>query len=566
MKKLAIWMAIGMVFLMTVSWLLDQQSPRIEKESYLVVNLSDRYVEEREASFLSRVLGRNPTPMAELLSRLATAELDDRIIGAIFRISSLEIGWAKAQEIRDAIARLDKKGVSTLAYLEVEKFGGNLEYYVASAASRIYVAPGSRNSILGLAAESYFLGGFFERIGIQIEYERIGDYKISAETFAEKEISQAGREMTSWILDSIATQFIEGIADKRSISPEEVRSAIDAAPSTPNELQDRKLIDGIKFFDEVVADLGEPPLVQMDLYSRVDPLRVGFRPEARVALVYGSGPIVTSDSSRHVKGGRYFDARDVSDALRDASMDDEIDAIILRIDSPGGSALASDIVWRATQIVKTNGKVLVASLSDSATSGGYYAACGADRIVAEPGTISGSIGVFVLRPAIGELLRKLNIGVDIETRGRHADLLLSSQPLSDLTRKRLRSDIEGVYQTFIDRVSSGRGLSRELVDSIGRGRVFTGVQALEHGLVDTLGGLRTAVVEAKRLAGFDLESDAVLIPYPNNKPLVVQLRETFSGLLWSGFSNPGFELIWNIVGGFPSGTPILFPPYVTTIH
>ncbi|NNL86481.1 MAG: S49 family peptidase, partial [Myxococcales bacterium] len=294
------------------------------------------------------------------------------------------------------------------------------------------------------------------------------------------------------------------------------------------------------------------------------------------ALIYGSGAVVTGKGSRGFTGDSQLAAETVSDALIDASEADDIDAIVLRIDSPGGSALASDLVWRATQRVRAKKIPIIASFSDVAASGGYYVAAGADRIVALPGSITGSIGVFVLRPVLRDLFAKLDIGVATETRGRHADLLLASEPLSAATRARIRADVESVYDAFVSRVADGRSLTREEVDAVGRGRVFTGAQAAEHGLVDVLGGLRDAVVEAKRAAGFDAEADAILVPFPPPKPLFEQLAEGIGASISRVGVPPALEPLapafepiaeWAArAAAVGSGTPVLMPPFLPRIR
>lgn len=503
--------------------------PDVEEGSVLVLDLGGQYVEAAEPSLLSRLLGDARKPFVSLLSELRKAERDDRLAGVVLRIRPLGLGWAKAQEIRDAIASLRHAGRPTAAYLEIESFAGNLEYYVASAADSVYLAPATRAPLIGLAAEYLFLGGFFEMLGVDLEVERIGRYKTAADTFAAKTMSEAGREMADSILDSIDAQFVAGIAGGRGLTEDFVRSAIDSAPVSPGEMEALDLVDGVATQQEVVRKLGDGPVVEADVYARVDPATVGFQPAARFALVYGSGPVV-SGSGRWSRSGDPVLASDtVSEALRKASEDDSIDAIIFRIDSPGGSALASDVVWDATQRARAKGVPVVASLSDVAASGGYYVAAGADAIVASPATLTGSIGVFVLRPVLSGLLEKLGLGVVALTRGEHADLLVASKPLSEGTRARLRAEVESIYELFVARVSDGRELASERVDALGRGRVWTGAQAGERGLVDRLGGLRTAVERAKEKLDLAPGDDVVLVPYPPPPTLAEQLTQAFRG-------------------------------------
>jgi protease-4 len=261
-------------------------------------------------------------------------------------------------------------------------------------------------------------------------------------------------------------------------------------------------------------------------------------------------------------------SRTVAEALRDAADDPEIDGIVFRVDSPGGSALASDLVWHAVEHAKKSGKPVIVSFSDVAASGGYYVASGADAIVADPATLTGSIGVFVLRPVFGGLLDKLDIGVETLTRGKHADLYLSSRSLSPGSRERLHADIEAIYELFVSRVASGRSLTPEEVDAVGRGRVWTGEQALQRGLVDSLGGLRVAALEARQALGLEPETDVALIPYPAPPTLAEQLGELLGGASATILPElpDSVRGVVRLLRATPPGVPALVPPVLIEIR
>ena len=566
---------VGLVLLLLVlAWLMVGRGPRVEDGTILVMDLEGAYVETHATPYLARLFGAPQRPLIHLLSELAKAERDERLSAVVFRIRPVSIGWGKADEIRAAIARLSERGRRTVAYLEVEKYGANLEYFIATGADEIYLAPGSRNPFVGLAAEYLFLGGFFEKIGVEIEYERIGKYKSAVESFAESKMSEANREMTTALLDSVYDRFVEAIAEGRSLTPEQIHAAIDAAPTSPAEMQERGLSDGIGFFDEILERLQdeeeERPIMEGAEYAEVDPSSVGFDPVASFALIYGTGLVVAGDGSSGPAGRQVLASTTVSEAFEAATEAPEIDAIIFRIDSPGGSVLASDLVWRATQRAREKGKPVIASFSDVAASGGYYVACGADRIVSQPATYTGSIGVYVLRPILGGLFEKLGVGVETMTRGEHADLLLASRPLSPRTRRRLRADVRGVYETFVGRVAEGRELTPEAVDAIGQGRVWTGAQASEIGLVDVLGGLRTAVLEAKSAAGLEADADVVLVSYPLPRPLAQQIADALGASVRAAVSSLSLpSAVGQLVATLqllPAGTPLLIPPGLTEIR
>lgn len=511
-------------------FLLPTPGPQVESGSLLEVELAGAYTETAEPTIAARVLGSQARPFVSVLSSFAKAERDDRIDAIVIRIRNLQIGWAKAQELRDAIASASAKGKRTVAYLELVSFGANLEYFVASAADEIYLAPAARTPVVGLAAEYLFLGGLWESLGIEIEVERIGRYKSAAESIAGREMSDATREMANALLDSVDGLFVAGLAEGRNLTEATVRDAIAAAPVDPAEMEKWGLIDGTLHRDELYDALGFDAIVEPDTYAAVDPAEVGFDPVAQFALIYGSGSVVEGSGRTSPDGTPVLASDTVSEAIELAAEDPEIDAIIFRVDSPGGSALASDIVWRAAELAQEAGKPFIASFSDVAASGGYYVAAGADAIVASPASITGSIGVFVLRPVLGGALEKLDIGFESLVRAPHADLGLSTRPLDESTRGRLRAEVSSIYDLFVERVAEGRGLDRERVDALARGRVWTGEQAAERGLVDALGGLRAAVIEGKRQLSIDEDADVTLMLFPPPQSLPEQIAEALGGI------------------------------------
>jgi protease-4 len=571
MRKWRRLLVVALVAVLLLWWLSPATGPDVEPGSILVLNLEGAYVEAPEAPLLARLFGTEQRPFAALLSDLRKAERDERLAAVVLRVRPLEIGWAKAQELRSAIAAIGAAGRKTVAYLEVASFAANLEYYVASAADEVVLSPAGQAQVIGLAAEYLFLGGLWESLGVELEVERIGRYKTFADTFAAKEMSEPYREMANSLLDSIDAQFVAGIAESRGLSEDAVRAAIAAAPGSPEEMLAHHLIDGSHFEDEVIGSLGDAPVVEGDVYAAVDPASVGFEPVAQFALVYGSGAVVTGRGAASRTGQPVLASETVSKALVDAAEDPEIRAILFRVDSPGGSALASDVVWRATQVARKHGKPLVVSFSDVAASGGYYVAAGADAIVASPGTLTGSIGVVVLRPVLAGLFEKLDIGFEALTRGDHADLLLSTRPLSEGTRHRLAESVATIYEMFVARVAKGRHLDAARVDSVGRGRVWTGAQAAELGLVDELGGLRAAAQRAKLAAGLDPDADVSLVPYPRPKGLSEQLSEAMRrvAVAPSALSLPLPRLVrqaaeW--LAAVPLEGPALLPPCVFEIR
>lgn len=569
MSRRRVIVLLGLALLLALIFL-PRGGPTIEQGSILVLELSGAYVESAEPSIFGRLFGEQRRPFVSVLSELKKAQRDPRIDAVVLRIRQLQIGWGMAQELRDAIGDLHDAGTPTLAYLETGGLGANREYYVASAASELVISPGTTSPIIGLGMEYLFLGGLWEKMGAGLEVIGSGEYKSAADTLGGTKMTEPHREMATALLDSTFEQFVNGIALGRHLEPALVRQLVEAAPVKPEDLMNAGLADGVEPFDRAVERMGGGPLVDASEYAAIDPESIGWKPVARHALVYGSGMVMMGSGTNTPGGSRVLTSDTVSQALLDAADDPEISAIIFRVESPGGSPLASDIVWRAAERAKERGKPFIASVSNMAASGGYYVLAGADQIVAHPSSLIGSIGVFVMRPVIAGLLEKLGIGVETMTRGEFAGILLASSPLSDRGRERLKSEIDALYELFVARVSEGRGLSAEQVDAVGRGRVWTGIQAREHGLVDELGGLRTAVRLANVAAGLDADADVALVPYPAPRSLADQVAEALQGsiaraaapLRLSGLA----AKLETLVTALPAGAPLLVAPLVVEIR
>jgi len=569
-SKLRILLLLVVLAVVASLYFGEQRGPVIAPGSTLVVEIEGEYVESPHAPLLSRLLGDDTRPFASLLSTLAMAERDDRLAAVVLVIRPLGIGWGKAGEIRDAIARLEAAGRRTVAFLEIASFSATREYYVASAADEVFVVTGGAVPVVGLAAEYFFLGGLWEKLGVTFEVGKAGKYKSAVESIAGNGMSKPSREMAASILDSTNDAFIQGVAEGRGLDVEAVIATIDRGPMLPEELVDQKLADGVMHLDQLLDQMpGE--IVREETYAGVRPHEIGFEPVARVALIYGSGNVVSGHGSRSRDGTPVMAADTISKAIHDAASDASVDAILLRIDSPGGSALAAEQIWRAIVAAREYDKPIVASFSDLAASGGYYVACAADSIVSNGGTLTGSIGVFALRPVVGGALDKLGIGLESMTRGRHADFLLAGEPLSDGARAKLQSMVLSIYELFLQRVAEGRDLEVAEVDVVAQGRVWTGRQAAERGLVDQLGGMRVAVDRIRADLGLDPKADVELIPFPEPKTFSEELAELLDARIASAVGEliplPAavrrIESWWTEL---PLGSPILVPPVLVEIH
>ena len=349
LRRVAI--VVGLVLL--AFWLFGRGGGQaVEPGSVLTLEISGSYVEAPESPIFERLLGSGRQPFMGLLSELEKARRDDRLAAVILHIGSLGVSWGKAAELREAIQALASPGRRVVALLDLESFGANLEYYVASAAPEVFATPGNHSPLVGLAGEYLFLGGLFERFGLEVYVERIGRFKTAGETFGSNQMSAANREMMKSLLDSIDSQFVGGIASSRGLSEEAVRSAIDEAPFDSDRMIALGLLDGVHYLDDLQDEIdADAPQLDGADYAGVDLASVGFEPKASFALIYGSGNVVLGQGTTSRMGSPVMASETVSKALIEAAESDEIAAVILRIDSPGGSPLAADQIWHAVERV-----------------------------------------------------------------------------------------------------------------------------------------------------------------------------------------------------------------------
>lgn len=499
--------------------------PSIRSGSYLLLDVQGRYAEAPPEGVLGALLHHRERTFLEVLTTIRKAQVDQRIKGVLVRISALEIGWAKVEDIRDALLEYKKSDKPLVALLEQEVSGSNKEYYLATVADRIYLAPSVTAPLSGLAAQFFFLGGVWEKLDIQMDVEKIREYKTLGDMIANKEMTPAHREMANSLLDSIDAQFVAGLAQGRRLSAAAIADLIARCPVSPEEFEAAHLSDGTKYVQDLRDEIGgeETPLVPMKDYVQVDETSLGLGVGPKIAVVYGVGDITSGESGSTLQGD-VLGADTVSDALKDAADDDAVRAILFRVDSPGGSALASDLVWRATRAARKK-KPLIVSMSDVAASGGYYIGAGATRIVAQPGTMTGSIGVLVVRPMVRDFLGRLGISTETIARGPFAAMFDLTTPLSPEARQKIIAEMDHIYDVFTDRVAAGRKLSTAQVNEIGRGRVWTGAQAKDNGLVDELGGFQAALQATKAAVEIPATQEVELVFYPHPKGLLERVTE-----------------------------------------
>ncbi len=455
--------------------------------------------------------------LADVYRAVRRARADSRLAGVALYIQDARMGLGQAQELRRLLGSLVAAGKRVDCYLEGagEGTNGTLEYYLATACPSISLTPGSDLNLLGLLSDSPFLRGTLDKLQIEPDFDHVGPYKSASETYTETEHSPAAEEALNALLDDLYGQIVEAIAESRKLAPARVRALVDGAPYTADEALSLGLVDQLAYPDEFEATLlaaagGGAGLVELDDYEA--PQGRG----RRLAVVFAQGVIVRGRGGRGPwTQERYLGSDDLREVLSELAEDDRVAAVVLRIDSPGGSALASELILR--EVVRLGeAKPVVVSMSSLAASGGYYIASRAAKIVAEQATLTGSIGVvggkLVTRRFQQELL---GVSHDVLRRGENADFYSTLSAFSPEQDERFRAQMEAIYARFLDHVAEGRGLASEEVAALAGGRVWSGERAQELGLVDEIGGLDRAVELAAEAAGIGAdEASLVYLPKP----------------------------------------------------
>ncbi|HEX7997452.1 MAG TPA: signal peptide peptidase SppA [Pyrinomonadaceae bacterium] len=535
---LVVAVIIGIIMLFSM---FRKSEPVVRDNSVLVLKVKGSLPDYVPDDALNRLFGGGDSSLTNLLLQIKKAKVDKRIGAILLDINMSGAGWAKAEEIRDAIADFRTSGKPIYAYMEL---GMNKEYYIALACEKIFVAPPGDLFVNGFAADVMFFRGSLDKLGIYPDVYQIGKYKNAPDTFTRKEMSEGHREVVNAILDDLFNRFVNTVATTRKKSPEEVRAIIDNAPYGAHDAQKVGLIDAALYRDEVEKELkgrlgyketDELRLTRGEQYSEIEPESLGLNKGERIAVIYGTGSIGSGKSEDSPFGGQSIGSDTMVKAIDDARKDDTIKAIVLRVDSPGGSSYASDVIWRAIELARQK-KPVVISMGDVAASGGYYIACNANKIVAQPSTYTGSIGIFAGKPVMKEFYNWLGITNEYVLRGKNAGLFRETEKFTPEERDKFFGIIKSTYyDEFVPKVAKGRGRDPEYIDSIGQGRVWTGAQAKEKGLVDEFGGLDKAVEIAKQLAGIPADKGVrrVILPYP---------RGFFESLFGGGDSEEAIKL------------------------
>jgi protease-4 len=448
----------------------------------------------------------------EILSSLKDAKTDDHIEGIYLDVSSISAGFATVEEIRNAMIDFKKSGKFIIAYSEVYSQGA---YYLATAADKIYLNPEGMIDFRGLSSEIMFFKGALDKLGIEAQIIKVGTYKSAVEPFILDKMSEPNRQQVNSFLGSMYDHFLSEISKSRKIPKSTLFSLADSAKiRAPKDALVYKMIDGLKYKDEVLDELKartgtdkkkDLKSVSIEEYAP-SPDENKTSSSNRIAVIYANGEITSGEGNDETMGSER-----ISRAIRKARRDDKIKAIVLRVNSPGGSALASDVIWREMVLAK-KAKPLIVSMGDLAASGGYYISCAADSIFAQPNTITGSIGVFGIIPNMQKFFNnKLGITFDGVKTGKFADLGSVSRPLTDAEKMIFQQEVNKTYSTFTNKVAEGRKKSQAYIDSIGQGRVWSGTEALQNGLVDRLGNIDDAIASAAKKANI---KDYKIVSYP----------------------------------------------------
>lgn len=488
-------------------------------ETYLDLSLSE-IPEQPAPSDLGSLFENRPPSLRALVEALDRGAKDPKVKAVVIRVSILpDAGWAKVQELREAIERFKTSGKPAYAHLE---FCGNKEYYLATACTKIYAVPTAILNVTGLSAEVTFFRGALDKLGVQAQFEGVGKYKNAPNQFTEKSFTEPHREQTEALLDSLFGEYVAAIAKSRNQSEARAREMLDGGPFDGERAKAAGLVDELLYQDELNERLKGAEKVTPGRYVR-SARGFGLDGRPKIALIYAVGDIVPGESQSGF-AGEFMGSDTVARAIREARKDGDIKAVVLRVDSPGGSGTASDVMWREVELAR-KAKPVVISMGDVAASGGYYLSMGGDVIVAQPGTITGSIGVFGGKLATQGLYDKLGLSKEIVTRGRNAALFSAYRPWTDEERATFRKLMTSFYDEFVTKAAAGRKKTYDEIHAVAQGRVWTGAQALEVGLVDKLGGLEDAVDVAKERAKIGKEQEVALVILPERKGVFQTLME-----------------------------------------
>jgi protease-4 len=464
--------------------------------------------EERDDSFWGQVRGGDNASFSETLFALLRAADDPRITGLVLDIRAADMDWAKLEELRAAVAAFRAAGKPAVAYLEA---GFTPDYALATAAGRVVMAPEGNLMVLGLSAELAFLKDTLAKLGMEADFVHVGAYKSAPERMTRTSASDANREMIEAIVGDHYDALVDMLAEGRGADHDQVTAWIDQGLYDAGGALAAGLVDTLLYYDAMLdAEFPDQEVTFLEDYLLESP-KAG-RSAGKVAMVFVTGTIMPGESRHDNLQGKIAGSDSVIEDLQAAADDESVQAVILRVDSPGGSALASDLIWHEIAELQKEKPVIV-SMSGMAASGGYYVSCLGDSIFADRGTLTGSIGVFAGKMNRQQMYRKIGVNREFITRGENALLFSDEGGFSDAQRALFQSQMDGFYERFLGKVADGRGLSRDEVHAVAQGRVWTGRQGAQRGLVDDVGGLKRSLDAAKRRLGLDPSAKVTVLTY-----------------------------------------------------
>jgi protease IV len=524
-KRRAIVIIVLVVFFVVlIFWTASKPNIRIASNSVLVIDATGQIEEQRAPDFFSAFSGTVPV-LHDYLDALDNARTDPRITGLVVRIAPLQTGWAKLEEIRNHLLAFRASKKPSICYLGYDGIQ-NQEYYLASACQQVWLVPTTPVSIRGMMAEATFIRGTLDKLKIVPEYYHIAEFKTAGNMFTEKKFTPAHKEEVESLLHSVYEQYLGDTSKARDMSRDQFEAILNRGPLSTSDAVETKIVDRLGYWDQVQdyfkkRGSGWNPVSLNTYRTTLNPPNFALD---KIAIVYASGLIVSGDSGTTPGGGFIMGGDSVAADIRRARQDSGIKAIVLRVDSGGGSVVGSEVIRREVELAHEV-KPVVVSMSDVAASGGYWIASPADKIVADRDTITGSIGVIIGKLNVSGLFNLLGVSTDYVATSDNATLFSAQQNFTPAQREYIEKSLHETYAEFTKGVAAGRKMSVDAVDKIGKGRVWSGSQAKDLGLVDELGGVDRAVAVAKQLAHIPASDSVRIVRLPEERTFFQQLLE-----------------------------------------